>query len=391
MEFLEVINTQNRLVEFLQSKHHVEGLTHSFYRYPARFAPEFVREAITQFSREGDCVLDTFMGGGTTIVEAIAAGRSALGTDINPLAHFVTAVKTTPLSSRDRERILCWASQFNIDGPPQGYRLISDPRLRNVPTEIRDFLLSAVFSIDQLEFPRQRRFVRCALVRLGQWAIDCRTSIPSPEIMKTQLLKHVLDMLKGLDELVQAAKNSDVSKNKITNRRNLYCGTIQEAMRDNDFAKSLPRPKLVLTSPPYPGVHMLYHRWQVHSRRETAAPYWLADLRDGHGESFYTFGGRSKRGVEHYFLRLTETFKSTREFIDTSALVVQLVAFSDPEAHLSAFLRAMNCAGYEELTPFGGSRSDRPIRMVPNRKWYTQLGASQCASNEILLFHRPRT
>jgi len=386
-----MIDAQNRLIEFLQSKHHVEGLTHSFYRYPARFAPEFVREVIMQFSSEGDCVLDTFMGGGTTIVEAIAAGRSTFGTDINPLAHFVTTAKTTPLSSRDREVILRWASRLNIDGPTQYYPVISDPRLTNVPVEIRDAFISASSNVGQLEFPRQRRFVRCALVRLGQWAIDCRTCIPSPETIKAQLLTLILDMLKGLDELTQAAKSSGISKNKITTSRKLYCGTIQEAMQSSDFLKSLPRPKLVLTSPPYPGVHMLYHRWQVHGRRETPAPYWLADLRDGHGESFYTFGGRSKKGVEYYFTKLTETFSAIQGFIDPSALVVQLVAFSDPDAHLPAFLDSMNYAGYEELTPFGSSDSDRPVRRVPNRKWYTQLGVNQCASNEILLFHRPRT
>jgi hypothetical protein len=35
------------------------------------------------------------------------------------------------------------------------------------------------------------------------------------------------------------------------------------------------RPKLVLTSPPYPGLHVLYHRWQVKGRRETPAPFWV--------------------------------------------------------------------------------------------------------------------
>ena len=29
---------------------------------------------------------------------------------------------------------------------------------------------------------------------------------------------------------------------------------------------------LVVTSPPYPGIHMLYHRWQVDGRKETDAP-----------------------------------------------------------------------------------------------------------------------
>jgi hypothetical protein len=79
----------------------VSGHTHSFYRYPARFSPLFVREVIRQFSRPGEVVLDPFMGGGTTIVEALAQGRKAIGIDLNSLAHFVSTVKTTPLSVPD--------------------------------------------------------------------------------------------------------------------------------------------------------------------------------------------------------------------------------------------------------------------------------------------------
>jgi hypothetical protein len=41
------------------------------------------------------------MGGGTTIVEALSLGRKAIGLDINALSHFVTTVKTTPLSEND--------------------------------------------------------------------------------------------------------------------------------------------------------------------------------------------------------------------------------------------------------------------------------------------------
>ncbi|MBA7476776.1 hypothetical protein ES707_12171 [subsurface metagenome] len=385
-----MVNAQTRLVELLQSRHPVEGFTHNFYRYPARFAPEFAREAIMQFSNEGDCVLDAFMGGGTTIVEAVAIGRTALGTDINPLAHFIATVKTTPLSSRDQERILGWAEGLNVDGVSPQESAIYDHRLKNVPGELWDFLIPAVSTITQLEFPRQRHFARCALVKLGQWAIDCRRDIPSSETMKVQLLKQISEMFAGLDEFVQCVKSQGIAKNKLTARRKLYCGTIQEAMRDKSFARFLPRPKMVLTSPPYPGVHILYHRWQVHGRRETPVPYWLADLRDGHGESFYTLGGRSKRGLEEYFVKLTGAFGSLRQLIEPSAFVIQLVAFSDPEAQLPNFLNAMSLAGYEEVSLFGSSNSERPFRRVPNRKWYSQLGFNQCASNEILLFHRPR-
>jgi len=60
---------QSRLIEFLQSRNHVEELTCNFYLDPARFAPESAREAILAFFREGNCVLDTLTGEGTTIVE----------------------------------------------------------------------------------------------------------------------------------------------------------------------------------------------------------------------------------------------------------------------------------------------------------------------------------
>jgi|GEM_PF-3773302 len=58
------------LVDAIQDQAPVSGLTHDFYRYPARFSPLFVRAAIQAFTRPGHVILDPFMGGGTTLVEA---------------------------------------------------------------------------------------------------------------------------------------------------------------------------------------------------------------------------------------------------------------------------------------------------------------------------------
>ncbi len=52
------------------------GLTHGFYRYPARFSPQFARSAIEAFTEPLDTVLDPFMGGGTSAVEALGLGAS---------------------------------------------------------------------------------------------------------------------------------------------------------------------------------------------------------------------------------------------------------------------------------------------------------------------------
>jgi DNA modification methylase len=86
-------------LDALHSSKPVGGLTHGFYLYPARFPPEIAHSVISAFSRPGDWVLDPFMGGGTSIVEGLAQGRQMLGIDVNALAHFVTTVRTTPLSA----------------------------------------------------------------------------------------------------------------------------------------------------------------------------------------------------------------------------------------------------------------------------------------------------
>jgi hypothetical protein len=376
------------IIESLQSKHPVEGLTHNFYRYPARFSPEFAREVILALSREGDVVLDTFMGGGTTIVEALANGRIACGIDINSLSYFVTRVKTTPLSSGDERALLNWRGGILPFANAGDTCPSNDTRLRNIPDEAKQFFRSALLTTEDLRFPRQRRFARCALMKLGQWAMDCRKELPTWGEMKSHLLQDTVEMLHGLDDLVSAARNHGIWKSQITSRCFLYLGSVNNVV-EASLSRRMPKPTLVLTSPPYPGVHVLYHRWQIRGRRETPAPYWLADLRDGHGESYYTLGGRSRKGQQEYFQKLTQAYYSLKGAIDANAVVVQLVAFSDPESQLPMFLNSMVSAGYEELKLFGSSGPDRPCRQVPNRKWYTQLGQKQPASHEILLTHRP--
>ncbi|WP_178133886.1 DNA methyltransferase [Vineibacter terrae] len=90
----------------------VKGLTHGFYKYPARFSPSFARAAIETFTDQGDWVLDNHVGGGTTLVEALAAGRNAIGVDISALAAFVATVKTTVYSDAELDHLEVWAQKL---------------------------------------------------------------------------------------------------------------------------------------------------------------------------------------------------------------------------------------------------------------------------------------
>lgn len=54
-----------QLIQAARSSGSICGLTHNFYRYPARFSPALVRAAIRAFTKPGDLILDPFVGGGT--------------------------------------------------------------------------------------------------------------------------------------------------------------------------------------------------------------------------------------------------------------------------------------------------------------------------------------
>ena len=69
-------------------------LTHYLFRYPAKFHPPIARTLVDRYSEPGDWILDPFCGSGTVLVEAAVRGRNAIGTDWDPVAVFVSRIKT---------------------------------------------------------------------------------------------------------------------------------------------------------------------------------------------------------------------------------------------------------------------------------------------------------
>ena len=55
-------------------------------KYRGNWSPYIPRNVILRYSKEGDTVLDPFVGGGTTAVEAKLTHRNFIGFDINPAA-----------------------------------------------------------------------------------------------------------------------------------------------------------------------------------------------------------------------------------------------------------------------------------------------------------------
>jgi hypothetical protein len=376
----------------IEDQQPVTGLTHNFYKYPARFSPSFARQIVLAFSNPGDLVFDPFMGGGTTLVEARALGRRGAGTDLSSLAVFLTEIKTSVFSAAELRRIESWAKRLiprlNLhkrtsrqhDWEDSGY-------LRNISGRqtwaVRKMLEMALSAVSQFGSDREQKFVRCALLRTAQWALDCREDIPPVHEVRARFIVVVGEMVEGARQFAKAARHSGC-----TDADTLCLHRSAVGVEDDSRIMELGPPALILTSPPYPGVHVLYHRWQVLGRRETPAPFWIAGTLDGAGASYYTFGDR--KNVPRYYEVAREAFASVARVSNRKTLVAQMVAFSEPEWQLPSYLEVMQDSGFKELSfpELANRRDGRVWRSVPNRKWYADKIGATAGSKEVVLFHK---
>jgi len=389
-------HTFEGLAKSALDRNRIVGLTHNFYRYPARFSPTFASTAIKFFSKPGDIVLDPYMGGGTTIVEAIVAGRQAIGTDLNSLSVFLTKVKTTKLTSHDKKSLCSWAEkvipQLSYRQPREDLKhLLFDFKTKNLTLSraryIKKVVAGALHFIDSLPSQNAKDFARCAILKTSQWALDGRKTHTSLTQFRHKLKQNLYEMLEQLYEF-ECAINSQGFEIKPPKLIETDASLIDKVQV---FAKSGIKADLVVTSPPYPGLHILYHRWQVDGRRETPAPYWIAGCQDGQGDSFYNFGSRHQPGLHSYFETSLLTLKAIRRVMRRGAYIIQMLSFSNPENHLPRYLTNMENADFKE-TKFYSDKLTRPTnriwRIIPNRKWHANLKGNTSGSREVVLIHR---
>ncbi|HPC35422.1 MAG TPA: DNA methyltransferase [Candidatus Marinimicrobia bacterium] len=99
-------------------------LTHWIYPYKGKFHPQMIRALLNIIGlKQGDTVLDPFIGSGTTAVEAQLLGINCIGIDVSPLCILQSKVKTESIDVISqilelKEEIIksIKPSLFNVEG-----------------------------------------------------------------------------------------------------------------------------------------------------------------------------------------------------------------------------------------------------------------------------------
>jgi hypothetical protein len=314
---------------------------------------------------------------------------------VNALSVFVARVKTTPLAHSEQIAIQRWSDEVShfsyhtISDEAAGLICAQRTRNMNLPRArpAKKLLAHAILALGDLPGERTKAFARCVLLNVAQWALNNRKAAPSLREIRSKVKVTAEDMLRGLEAFSVQCADSAVDG---------ICPVLihgsAEALPSSEPCARGQKARLVLTSPPYPGIHILYHRWQIDGRRETPAPFWIADCLDSQGSSYYNFADRRKVDCDDYFLESLRTLQSIRSVVTDDAWMVQMIAFSNPRNQLPRYLHNMELAGFREVRTarIGGShRQFRRIwRGVPGRAWYAHLKGQTTSSREVVLIHR---
>ena len=378
----------SKIVTAAKDQSKVEGLTHRFYTYPAGFSPIFAGAAIKNLTKKNDLVLDPFMGGGTTIIEAIRHGRSTIGVDLNPIAIFVSKVKTTRLFKSNYQLITDWSNQ-NVDN--LHYDLKNDKFSKDALSiinysglgrreilNLKRIIKGASLYLKRLKKIKSKRasdFLRLALLKAMHTTLHDKRPISEFVFFKSRIKNNINNMLQEMETFDQYLLQNN--KHKIYNR----CSSTVDRIQDLKTKK----PKLIITSPPYPGINIPYSRWQIHGRRNTYLPYLILGLEIPENASKFSFQNPRNDHQRIYFKTLENIFSSIAKISSKRTIILQLVAFNLKKYSLDMYLDTLDKCGLNEVKI--GSR--RVQRNVPNRSWAARYTKADIPSKrEYLLAHQ---
>lgn len=143
--------TDNKLIKNIQAidweftDSDTQYLTHNIHRYSGKFIPQIAGKAIELLTNPHDTILDSYMGSGTTLLEAALRERNSIGVDLNPLAVLISKVKTTVVNQEDLSELykllIPFVSRMASDGQISLLEEYFDEELCNTMFESNEWRL----------------------------------------------------------------------------------------------------------------------------------------------------------------------------------------------------------------------------------------------------------
>ena len=160
--------------QYNQTRSVNQYLTHWFYPYKGKFHPQMIRALINIIGiKEGEIVLDPFLGSGTTALECQLLGINCIGIDISPLCVLISRVKTESLEVLEeietvKNDFLMGIKPENNSSHQQG-SLFSNKRVAKIKNEkVKNFFKLAEMIAYSDASRRRKDFQKSFIVNVGK-------------------------------------------------------------------------------------------------------------------------------------------------------------------------------------------------------------------------------
>lgn len=285
---------------YLLQKTLKRNVVHALHKFYGKLIPAIPAWAIACFSKPGDLVLDPFCGSGTTLVEAILAGRKAIGIDLDPLSVLISKVKTTPIFPDDLDESLSkLTNQLSSDKNANiGYKI---PVFTHTDInywfsyDVQNDLALIKGNIDKIQDLNIRQFFLVVLSSIVR-----RVSLADPRLIKPSKNKYLEREKEKFDvfKTFATAARSKVSAMSCLMKHlqnndlydNLSCEVILgDARNIPDTVKDI---NLIVTNPPYMAA-------VDYVRANKLEGWWTGVLDNYETLSTQTIGSEKVKIIEH--------------------------------------------------------------------------------------------
>ncbi|HET9932862.1 MAG TPA: DNA methyltransferase [Polyangiaceae bacterium] len=262
----ELRNVVARALDVSDEDERVLAHVHGFHSYPARLHAETAKTLIEALSSRGDSVLDPFCGSGTVPVVARELGRRAFGSDLNPLAVELARLKAAGMSE-SFARALVAASARVVEHARARQEAELGPTHPYGAEDRKEFATHVLLALDGLRDgidEIEERGVRHALLLVLS---ACLTKL-SEKKADSSSVHQPKRIARSFPFRFFALKTEDLARRALEFTARVPARTPAAELEICDARRLayLPskRVKLVVSSPPYPGV---YDYFEHHATR----------------------------------------------------------------------------------------------------------------------------
>jgi len=249
---MQLIEKVDKLSHLISPRRDINLPIYNWHAFKHSYSKELVDNIIEDFQlKEGSWVLDSFCGGGTTLLACKDAGINAEGYDILPFSAFLSKTKTSDfdlLKIVQREKLLKKVDFFKVGTP---YVVIDIPLLNKAFSADHIFLINNIKkAVNKIKDSSTRDFFKLALLSILESASNTQKAGGFLRIVDKAITKEdIIDLFfKRTGQMINDLSISTSSNGKIK-------GQVITGICDARAVHSSRKFDAVITSPPYPNRH----------------------------------------------------------------------------------------------------------------------------------------